>query len=450
MSEVEKAAVAGSLNEEVVRRVSQEKGEPDWMLKKRLYSLSVFENKPMPTWGADLSGLKLDDLAYYVEPGVKTTSDMNELPENLKRTFDALGIPEAERNFLAGNGAMYQSEVIYERIRDQLTKQGVIFMGMDEAVKKYPDLVQKYFMTRCVPPTYHKFAALNGAIWSGGTFLYVPKGVKVSMPVQVYFLVDHPSMGQFEHTVIVAEDDASVEYIEGCSAPMYVKGGLHAGIMEIFVGKRARVRVTTIQNWSKNIYNLVTKRAIVEEEGKMEWVEASLGSKVTMLYPASVLAGRGARAEHFYVSMAGDGQVLDTGAKIVHAAPDTSAYVLSRSISKGSGRAIYRGEVKVNPGAKGCSSSVKCDSLLISDESSTATFPTEEVYESDADVSHEATAGRIAEEQLFYLMSRGFSEEEARGLIVRGFMEPVTKKIPLEYAVEFNRIIDLEMKNSVA
>ncbi|HEV51431.1 MAG TPA: Fe-S cluster assembly protein SufB, partial [Thermoprotei archaeon] len=309
---------------------------------------------------------------------------------------------------------------------------------------------QKYFMTRCVPPTYHKFAALNGAIWSGGTFLYVPKGVKVSMPVQVYYLVDHPSMGQFEHTIIIAEDDASVEYIEGCSAPMYVKGGLHAGVVEVFVGRNARVRATTIQNWSKNMYNLGTKRAIVEEGGKMEWVEASLGSRVTMLYPASVLAGRGARAEHFYVSMAGDGQVLEAGAKVAHAAPDTSAYVLSRSISKGSGRAIYRGEVKVNPGAMGSRNSVKCDSLLISDDSSTATFPTEEVYESDADVSHEATAGRIAEEQLFYLMSRGFSEEEARGLIVRGFMEPVTKKIPLEYAVEFNKIVETEVKNEVA
>ncbi len=447
---MEKQTETSNLNADVVRRISSEKGEPPWMLNKRLYSLSVFESKPIPTWGPDLSGLKLEDLAYYVEPGIKPTSNMDELPEDIKRAFDALGIPEAERKFLSGNGAMYQSEVIYERMKDQLKKQGVIFMSTDEAVKRYPELVEKYFMTRCVPPTYHKFAALNGAIWSGGTFLYVPKGVRVSMPVQVYFLVDHPSMGQFEHTIIVAEEGASVEYIEGCSAPMYVRGGLHAGVMEIFVGKNARVRITTIQNWSKNIYNLVTKRALVEEGGKMEWVEASLGSKVTMLYPASVLMGKGARAEHFYVSMAGDGQVLDTGAKIVHAAPDTSAYVLSRSISKGSGRAIYRGEVKVNPGAKGCVSSVKCDSLLISDESSTATFPTEEVYEQDADVSHEATAGKIAEEQLFYLMSRGFSEEEARGLIVRGFMEPITKKIPLEYAVEFNRIIELEMKNATA
>jgi len=438
------------INEEVVTALSREKGEPDWMLEKRLYSLSVFESKPMPTWGVGLSGLELDDLAYYVKPSVEKASTLSDLPADLKKTFEALGIPEAERNFLAGNGIMYQSEVIYERMKDQLAKQGVIFMSMDEAVRKYPNIIQKYFMTRCVPPTYHKFAALNGAVWSGGTFLYVPKGVKVSMPVQVYYLVDHPSMGQFEHTIIIAEDDASVEYIEGCSAPMYVKGGLHAGVVEVFVGRNARVRATTIQNWSKNMYNLGTKRAIVEEGGKMEWVEASLGSKVTMLYPASVLAGRGARAEHFYVSMAGDGQVLEAGAKVAHAAPDTSAYVLSRSISKGSGRAIYRGEVKVNPGAMGSRNSVKCDSLLISDDSSTATFPTEEVYESDADVSHEATAGRIAEEQLFYLMSRGFSEEEARGLIVRGFMEPVTKKIPLEYAVEFNKIVETEVKNEVA
>ena len=400
----------GLKNEEAVKKMSKDKGEPDWMLKKRLYSLSVFESKPMPTWGPDLSGLDLRDLAYYVSPNVGRADDLEDLPENLKKTFDALGIPEAERKFLAGNGAMYQSEVIYERMKDQLKKQGVIFMSMDEAVNKYPDLVQKYFMTRCVPPTYHKFAALNGAFWSGGTFLYVPKGVKVEMPVQVYFLVDHTSMGQFEHTIIIAEDGASVEYIEGCSAPAYIKGGLHAGVMEIFVGKGARVRVTTIQNWSKNVYNLVTKRAIVNEEGRMEWVEASLGSKVTMLYPASVLSGRGARAEHLYVSFASDGQVLDTGAKITHAAPDTSAY----------------------------------------EESSTATFPVEEVYEEGSDVSHEASAGKIAEDQLFYLMSRGFSEEEARALIVRGFMEPVTKKIPLEYAVEFNRLIDLEMKGAVA
>ncbi|MGC8674035.1 MAG: Fe-S cluster assembly protein SufB [Thermoprotei archaeon] len=440
----------GLKNEEAVKKMSKDKGEPDWMLKKRLYSLSVFESKPIPTWGPDLSGLDLRDLAYYVSPNVGRADDLEDLPENLRKTFDALGIPEAERKFLAGNGAMYQSEVIYERMKDQLKKQGVIFMSMDEAVNKYPDLVQKYFMTRCVPPTYHKFAALNGAFWSGGTFLYVPKGVKVEMPVQVYFLVDHPSMGQFEHTIIIAEDGASVEYIEGCSAPAYIKGGLHAGVMEIFVGKGARVRVTTIQNWSKNVYNLVTKRAIVNEEGRIEWVEASLGSKVTMLYPASVLSGRGARAEHLYVSFASDGQVLDTGAKITHAAPDTSAYVISRSISKGNGRAIYRGQVRVNPGAKGSVNSVKCDSLLLSEESSTATFPVEEVYEEGSDVSHEASAGKIAEDQLFYLMSRGFSEEEARALIVRGFMEPVTKKIPLEYAVEFNRLIDLEMKGAVA
>jgi len=437
------------LNEGVVRQLSNEKGEPEWMLKKRLYSLSVFESKPLPTWGPDLSGLDLNDLAYYVKPPAQTTHDINGLPENLRKTFDALGIPEAERDFLAGNGAMYQSEVIYERMKDQLMKQGVLFMSTDEAVKEHPELLQKYFMTRCVPPTYHKFAALNGAVWSGGTFLYVPRGVKVQMPVQVFFLFDHPSMGQFEHTVIVAEEGASVEYIEGCSAPEYLKGGLHAGVMEIFVGKGARVRVTTIQNWSKNVYNLVTKRAIVEEEGKMEWVEASLGSKVTMLYPASVLSGRGARAEHLYVSLASEGQVLDTGAKITHAAPNTSAYVVSKSICKGNGRATYRGLVRVNPGAKGSVSSVKCDSLLLDSASSTATFPAEEVYDEDSDVSHEASAGKIAEEQLFYLMSRGFSREEAAALVVRGFMEPVTKKIPLEYAVEFNRIVDLEMKGAV-
>jgi len=439
-----------ALSEDLVYELSKSKGEPEWMLQKRLQSLKVFNSKAVPTWGPDLSGLNLDDLSYYVRPGVAQANSLEELPADLRKTFDALGIPEAERKFLAGSGAMYQSEVIYERMKRSLEAQGVVFMSMDEAVKKYPELVQRYFMTRCIPPTYHKFAALNGALWSGGSFIYVPKGVKIEKPVQVYFLFDHPSMGQFEHTVIVADEGASVEYIEGCSAPAYIKGGLHAGAMEIFVGKSAKVRVTTIQNWSKNVYNLVTKRAIVEEAGRMEWVEASFGSKVTMLYPSSVLVGTGASAEHVYLSFANDGQLLDAGAKIVHAAPETSALVVSKSISRGNGRTVYRGEVKVNKGARGSVSSVRCDSLLLSDESSTETLPTEQVDEEDSEVSHEASAGRIGEDQLFYLRSRGFSESEATALVIRGFMEPISKKIPLEYAVEFNRLVELELKGAIA
>ncbi|MFA5106232.1 MAG: Fe-S cluster assembly protein SufB [Candidatus Micrarchaeia archaeon] len=434
------------LDEKVVREISAHKNEPDWMLSKRLASLKLFKSKPMPNWGPGLEGLDLEDITHFVRPEGHKTSDWKELPSYIKNTFDKLGIPEAERNFLAGAGAMYESEVVYKGIRKNLEEQGVIYTDTDSAVQEYPELVKKYFMTRCVPAADNKFAALHGALWSGGSFVYVPAGVKVSMPLQIYFLMNHPAFGQYEHTLIIAEPGSQVQYIEGCSAPLYAKSSLHSAVVEIFVKRGAKVRYTSIQNWSKNVYNLNTKRSIVEENGVMEWVGGTLGSGLTMLYPCSVLAGRGARAEHMNVAFAGSGQVKDNGAKVIHLAPDTTSSVVSKSICKAGGWANYRGLLSIARGCRNSKASVRCDALMLDPKSHSSTQPVMDIREKDVTVGHEATAGRISEEQLFYLQSRGISKDEATALIVRGFIEPVTKLLPLEYAVEFNRMIELEME----
>jgi Fe-S cluster assembly protein SufB len=439
------------LTEALVREISEVKGEPEWMLQKRLSSFAIFKSKPMPTWGPDLSELDLDALTAFVRPKGKETSPTKweEVPPDIRRTFDALGIPEAERKFLSGASAQYDSEVLYKSLRKNISELGVIFTDMDSAVKEYPELVKRYFMTRCVPAKDNKFSALHGAFWSGGSFVYVPQGIKVPQPLQIYFMMNYPGFGQMEHTLIVAEQFAQVQYIEGCSAPHYTKDSLHSAVVEIFAGKASRVRYTSIQNWSKNVYNLNTKRAIVSEDAVMEWVGGTLGSGTTMLYPCSMLVGRGARAEHLTISLAGNGQVKDTGAKVFHMAPNTSSRVVSKSICRGGGLVRYRGLLYVGKGCTGVKANVRCDSIIADKESIAETVPVIDVRSDDAVIGHEAAVGRISDDQLFYLMSRGIDENEAVSLIVRGFIEPIVKELPLEYAVEMNRLVEMEMEGAV-
>ncbi len=438
------------INEKVVRLISAQKKEPEWMLQKRLRALQIFLEKPMPDWGPDLSRLDLNAITYYIKTDDKTdATKWEDVPEDIKKTFEKLGIPEAERKALSGVGAQYNSEMAYHKLKEEWEKKGVVFENMDVALRKYPELIKEYFMTKCVPINDHKFAALHGAVWSGGTFIYVPKGVKVDIPLQAYFRINERGAGQFEHTLIIVDEGAEVHYIEGCSAPRYNVNSLHAGCVEIYVKKNARARYSSVENWSRNTYNLNTKRAVVEENGIIEWVGGNLGSGCTMLYPCSILKGKNARAEHISIAYAGEGQHQDTGAKVIHLAPNTSSMVKSKSISKSGGITTFRGQLKVVKGAKRVKSNVQCDALIMDSMSKSNTIPYLEIKENSVDIAHEATVGKISEEQLFYLMSRGLKEEEAMKLIVHGFMESIVKELPVEYAVELNRLIELEMENSV-
>jgi Fe-S cluster assembly protein SufB len=445
-----KYEVDAGINEVIVRKISEYKKEPEWMLQKRLESLRIFHQLKMPAWGPDLSKLDLAKIKYFVIPDAGHNSKRwEDVPENIKKTFDRLGIPEAEKKALAGVGAQYDSQIVYHNIRAELREKGVIFEDMDVALQNYPDLVKKYFMNRCISPTLHKFAALHGAVWSGGTFIYVPKGVTVEMPLQAYFRMNAKSGGQFEHTLIVVDEGAQCSYIEGCSAPLYSTNSLHAGCVEIFVHKNARMRYSSIENWSKNTYNLNTKRAIVEENGIMEWIGGNMGSCVTMLYPCTMLIGRNSKADHISIAYAGQNQDQDTGAKVYHLASGTSSTVKSKSITKDGGITSYRGLIKVSKDAKDCKCSVNCDALMFDDKSQSNTYPTIDVAEKDIDLVHEATVGKISEDQIFYLQSRGLSAEQAIQMIVSGFIEPIVKELPLEYAVEMNRLIELEMEGSL-
>lgn len=436
------------VNEALIRRMSADKSEPDWMLTHRLECLKIFQNKPMPQWGADLSRLDLDDIIYYVRPGTQETDDWGEVPEEIRNVYDRLGIPEAERKMLAGVGAQYESEMVYHRLKEKWSELGVVFLDMDDAVREHPDLVRKHFM-KCVPADDHKFAALHGAVWSGGTFLYVPAGVTVSEPLQAYFRMNAKNMGQFEHTLIIAEKDSDVHYIEGCSAPKYGSQGLHAGLVEVFVGEGAKVRYSSVENWSRDTYNLNTKRAIVQKDATMEWIGGNMGSGVTMLYPCSMLVGEGARCDHMAIAFANEGQWQDTGAKVLHMAPHTSSKVVSKSVSKSGGVSVYRGQLTIAPHAHDCTANIECDALLLDEISRTDTIPDIRIRNNDVTVAHEATVGKLSEEDIFYLMSRGIAEEEAKAMIVNGFIEPIVRLLPLEYAVEMNRLIELEMEGSV-
>jgi Fe-S cluster assembly protein SufB len=436
------------LNEEVVRQISAMKGEPEWMLNFRLKALKHFQQRPIPTWGADLSDLDLDDIYYYVKPTDKEGRTWDEVPETIKNTFDKLGIPEAEQKYLAGVGAQYDSEMIYHNVQEELKEQGVIFMSIEDGLRNHPDLFREYFST-VIPIEDNKFAALNSAVWSGGSFVYVPKGVTVKLPLQAYFRLNVASIGQFERSLIIAEEGAQVHYVEGCTAPLYSTNSFHSGVIEIVVKKNARVRYTTIQNWSGNVYNLVTQRAKVYENGTMEWVDANLGSKVTMKYPSCYLMEPGAHGEILSVAFAGPDQHQDAGGKALHFAPNTSSKITSKSISRGNGRCSYRGLLKVFPEAEGAKSNVVCDALLLNRDSRSDTYPYIEVDAEDVTLGHEATVSKVGEEQLFYLMSRGLSEEEATTMVVSGFIEPLVKELPMEYAVEMNRLIQLQMIGSV-
>ncbi len=448
MPEVSVHKTPRGLNADVVKMISMWKKEPGWMLEKRLAALSIFEEKKMPPWGADLSDIDFDNIYYYLKPVDQPGRTWDDVPESMKITFDRLGIPEAEKKFLAGVGAQYDSEVIYHSLIDSLTKQGVIFTDMDTALREYPEIVKKHFGT-LIPASDNKFAALNSAVWSGGSFVYVPKGVSVQMPLQAYFRINAKNMGQFERTLIIAEEGSYVHYVEGCTAPVYASDSLHAAVVEIFVAKGARVRYTTIQNWSKDVYNLVTKRARVDEEGTMEWIDGNLGSRVTMKYPSVYLMGRKAHGEVLSIAFAGKGQHQDAGGKAIHNAPETSSIITSKSISKDGGRTSYRGLLHMAPAARGAKSNVKCDALILDPLSRSDTYPTMNIRAKDVTVGHEATVSKVGEEQLFYLMSRGLDEPTATGLIVSGFIEPIVRELPLEYAVELNKLIQLEMEGSV-
>ena len=438
------------LSEEVVREISAYKEEPEWMLDSRLKALQVYESKPMPTWGGNLSELDavLDEIYFYVRPQDRMEHSWEDVPEEIKDTFEKLGIPEAERKVLAGVGAQYESEMVYHSLREEWEKQGVIFDSIEDGLKNHPDLFREYFGT-VIPTQDNKFAAMNAAVWSGGSFVYIPPGVHLDTPLQAYFRVNQERMGQFERTLIICDEGASAHYIEGCTAPVYSTESFHSGVIEIVVKKNARFRYTTIQNWSNNMYNLVTQRALVHEGANMEWLDGNLGSKLTMKYPSCYLVGEGAHGEILSIAYSGDGQHQDTGGKVVHVAPHTTSSIISKSISKGHGRSTYRGLCKVHKGAHHARSNVECDALLINDTSRTDTYPYIEIEENDANVGHEASVSKIGEEQLFYLTSRGISEEEAMAMIVRGFIEPIAKELPLEYAVELNRLIELEMEGSV-
>ena len=436
------------LDENVVRQISAFKEEPSWMLEFRLKAYRHFLKRPMPNWGPDLSGLNLDGIYFYVRPEEIDQKSWDDVPETIKNTFDRLGLPEAEQKYLAGVGAQYDSEMVYHNINEHLEKQGVIFLSIENGLKQYPDLFREYFST-VVPIQDNKFTALNSAVWSGGSFVYVPKGVKVDLPLQAYFRLNNASIGQFERTLIIADEGSQVHYVEGCTAPTYTTESYHSGVIEIVVKKDARVRYSTIQNWSTNVYNLVTQRASVFENGTMEWVDANLGSKVTMKYPSCYLRGEGAHGEMLSVAFAGPGQIQDAGSKMVHFASNTSSKITSKSISRGNGQASYRGLVKVARGLKNVRSNVVCDALLLDPESRTDTWPTIETGSNDVSIGHEASVSKVGEEQLFYLTSRGLSEEEATTMIVSGFIEPLVKELPMEYAVEMNKLIQLQMVGSV-
>ena len=436
------------LSADVVREISRQKDEPEWMLEFRLESLQQFERKPMPTWGADLSRIDFDNIYYYIRPQDRQARNWEDVPDDIKNTFDRLGIPEAERKFLAGVGAQYDSEVVYHSIREDLERQGVIFLDMDSGLREHPDIVREYFGT-IIPNGDNKFAALNSAVWSGGSFVYIPAGVKVDVPLQAYFRINSENMGQFERTLIVVEPGAYVHYVEGCTAPIYATDSLHSAVVEIIVKEGGRCRYTTIQNWSTDVFNLVTKRAVAYRDATMEWIDGNLGSKVTMKYPSVYLMEPGAHGEVLSIAFASQGQHQDAGAKMVHAAPDTSSIITSKSISRAGGRAGYRGHVNVLPGAERSKSNVVCDALLFDDESRSDTYPYMDIEESNASVQHEATVSKIGEQQLFYLMSRGLTEEQAMAMVVSGFIEPIVRELPMEYAVEMNRLIELQMEGSI-
>jgi len=436
------------LSEDVVRQISLMKNEPKWMLEQRLIGFKEFQKKKNPNWGADLSELKFDDLSYYLKPTNNQARSWDDVPPEVKETFDRIGVPEAEREYLAGVKAQYDSEVVYGSLKKTWEKDGVIFLSMDEGLEKYPDLVKEHF-GKVIAHGDNKYSALNTAVWSGGSFVYVPPGVDVKMPLQTYFRINSEAFGQFERTLIVIDEGASVHYVEGCTAPQFSSTSLHSAVVEIVIKKGATCQYTTVQNWYKNIYNLVTKRAYVHEEGKMVWTDFNMGSKVTMKYPGFVLAGRGARGEVLSMALAGAGQHQDTGAKAVHLAPDTSSTIISKSISKDGGRASYRGLVYISPEATNSKNTVVCDALLLDDKSQSDTYPVDKVFNNQVEIQHEATVSKIGDDQLFYLMSRGISEENARKMIVNGFIADLVKKLPLEYAVEMNRLIDFEMEGSI-
>ncbi|MDP3713935.1 MAG: Fe-S cluster assembly protein SufB [Mycobacteriales bacterium] len=446
--------VAGStarrgINAEVVENISALKSEPQWMLDLRLKGLGLFAKKPMPTWGSDLSGIDFDNIKYFVRSTEKQATSWDDLPEDIRNTYDRLGIPEAEKQRLvAGVAAQYESEVVYHQIREDLEEKGVIFVDTDTGLREHEELFREYFGS-VIPVGDNKFAALNTAVWSGGSFIYVPKGVKVDIPLQAYFRINTENMGQFERTLIIADEGSSVHYVEGCTAPTYSSDSLHSAVVEIIVKKDAHVRYTTIQNWSNNVYNLVTKRTAVHEGGRMEWIDGNIGSKVTMKYPACYLLGERASGETLSVAFAGPGQHQDAGAKMVHAAPNTSSNIVSKSVARGGGRTSYRGLVQVQEGAHGSKANVKCDALLVDTISRSDTYPYVDVREDDVSMGHEATVSKVGEDQLFYLMSRGLTDDEAMAMVVRGFVEPVARELPMEYALELNRLIELQMEGSV-
>ena len=436
------------LTPEIIKEISKQKNDPEWMKEFRLKALEVYEKLELPTWGPDLLELNMDDIATYVRPKSKMTGNWDEVPEDIKNTFDKLGIPEAEKKSLAGVGAQYDSEVVYHSMKNELLEQGVIYTDMETAVREYPDLVKAHFM-KCVPVYDHKFVALHGAVWSGGSFVYVPKGVKVGIPIQSYFRLNSPESGQFEHTLIIVDEGASLHFIEGCSAPKYNKVNLHAGCVELYVKDNAYLRYSTIENWSKNMLNLNTKKAIIGKNAKVDWVSGSFGSKISMLYPMSILNGEGAKTEYTGISFAGKGQNLDTGFKVVHNAPNTSSIVNSKSISKNGGTATYRALVRVNEIAKNSKVSVDCESLMLDDISRSDTIPVNDIRTDEVEFSHEAKIGKISDKSIFYLMTRGLSEEDAKAMIVRGFAEPISKELPIEYAVEMNNLINLELEGAI-
>lgn len=436
------------LSEEVVRSISAMKGEPEWMLEFRLKGYEHYMKRPLPEWGADLHQIDFDDIYYYIKPADKESNSWDDVPEYIRKTFDRLGIPEAEQKFLSGAAAQYESEMIYHNIKEQLGEQGVIFLGMDDAVQKHPELVKEYFNT-VIPYSDNKFAALNTAVWSGGSFIYVPPGVHVDMPLQAYFRINAKNMGQFERTLIIVDEGAHVHYVEGCTAPIYSSDSFHSGVIEIYVKKGARCRYSTIQNWSTNVYNLVTQRAIAEENATMEWVDANLGSKITMKYPSVIMKGEGAHGEILSIAFAAKGQHQDAGGKVIHLAPNTTSRIVSKSICKNGGRSSYRGLLKVKKGAHNVKSNVVCDALLLDERSRSDTYPYIEIDDDDVTIGHEASVSKVGEEQLFYLMSRGISEEMATSMIVNGFIEPLVKELPMEYAIEMNRLIQLQMEGSI-
>jgi Fe-S cluster assembly protein SufB len=443
------ASARRGLSEEVVRDISRLKDEPQWMLDLRLKALRLFGRKPMPSWGSDLTGIDFDNIKYFVRSTEKQAASWDELPEDIKRTYDKLGIPEAEKQrLIAGVAAQYESEVVYHQIREDLEEKGVVFLDTDTGLREHEDLFREYFGS-VIPVGDNKFASLNTAVWSGGSFIYVPPGVHVDIPLQAYFRINTENMGQFERTLIIADEGSSVHYVEGCTAPIYSSDSLHSAVVEIVVKKNARVRYTTIQNWSNNVYNLVTKRATCAEGATMEWIDGNIGSKVTMKYPAVFLLGEHARGETLSIAFAGEGQHQDAGSKMVHAAPNTSSQIISKSVARGGGRTSYRGLVQVLAGAHGSRSNVVCDALLVDTVSRSDTYPYVDIREDDVQMGHEATVSKVSEDQLFYLMSRGLTEEEAMAMIVRGFVEPIAKELPMEYALELNRLIELQMEGAV-